>query len=94
MKGQLLLKPFKHECGTLNLNTHIQQGSHRVCQLKSDNDQYYFDSFGEPPPIELLTYRKTSEELNDFSQSVVTLQFFESKEYGWITMSNCLKNVK
>ena len=86
MRDELPSIPFKHECGILNFNTHDQQGSHWVCWFKCDNDRYYFDSFGEPPPVELLTYLKTYEELKNNSpvirQSAVTVQRYESNECG------------
>ena len=71
-------KPKKFECGILNFNTRAQQGSHWTCWFKSDKERYYFDSFGEPPPIELLKYLKTPAELkNDtpvIKRSAVTVQ--------------------
>ena len=77
---------FPQNLLNMNFNTHDQQGSHWVCWFKSDNDRYYFDSFGEPPPIELLTYLKSYEELNNNSpvirQSAVTVQRYESNECG------------
>ena len=86
MRDELPSKPFKQECGILNFNTHDQQGSHWVCWFKSDNDRYYFDSFGESPPVELLTYLKTYEEMKNntpvIRQSAVTVQHYESKECG------------
>ena len=86
MRDELPPKTFKQECGILNFNTHDQQGSHWVCWFKSDNDRYYFDSFGESPPVELLTYLKTYEEMKNNSpvirQSAVTVQHYESNECG------------
>ena len=58
-------RPHKNECGILNFNTHMQRGTHWTCWLKFGKTRYYFDSFGEPPPIELLTYLKTETELKN-----------------------------
>ena len=86
MRDELPSKPHRNECGILNFNTHEQQGSHWVCWFKSGNDRYYFDSFGEIPPLELLTYLKTYEEMKDnlpvIRQSAVTVQHYQSNECG------------
>ena len=59
MRDELPAKPFDVECGILNFNTHSQRGSHWVCWYKNDTERYYFDSYGEPPPLEMLPYLKT-----------------------------------
>ena len=86
MRDELPVKPHKEECGILNFNTHNQPGSHWVCWYKSGSERYYFDSFGEPPPIEILTYLKTYEELRKNSpvirRSAVTVQHYRSNECG------------
>ena len=50
------LKPRKIECGILNLNLSNEPGSHWVCWFKKNNNKYYFNSFGLPPPKELVDY--------------------------------------
>ena len=50
------LKPCKTECGVLNLNLSNEPGSHWVCWFKRNNKKYYFNSFGLPPPKELIDY--------------------------------------
>ena len=83
LKGQ---KPRKNECGILNFNTHTQRGTHWTCWLKFGKTRYYFDSFGEPPPIELTKYLKTETELKNDSavirRSAVTVQHDNSNECG------------
>ena len=83
LKGQ---KPRKNECGILNFNTHTQRGTHWTCWLKCGKIRYYFDSFGEPPPIELTKYLKTETELKNDSavirRSAVTVQHDNSNECG------------
>ena len=44
------------ECGVLNLNLSNEAGSHWTCWFKVNNDKYYFNSFGLPPPKELVDY--------------------------------------
>jgi len=57
MKDELPKKPWKNECGILNLNNSNQPGSHWVAWLKIDNIKVYFDSFGDSPPVkEIVNY--------------------------------------
>ena len=44
------------ECGVLNLNLSNESGSHWTCWFKINSDKYYFNSFGLPPPKELVDY--------------------------------------
>ena len=50
------LKSNSRECGVLNLNLSNESGSHWTCWFKIKNDKYYFNSFGLPPPKELVDY--------------------------------------
>ena len=50
------LKSYNIECGVLNLNLSNEPGSHWTCWFKINRDKYYFDSFGVPPPKELVDY--------------------------------------
>ena len=52
-------KIYKTECGILNLNLSNEPGSHWTCWYRNKNKKYYFDSFGLPPPQELVTYLKS-----------------------------------
>ena len=94
MRDELIGPPQKRECGVLNLNTHLQKGSHWICWFKNGMKRYYFDSFGEPPPRELLYYLKTANELiNDLPAikcNAVTVQRNQSNECG----SLCLFTLK
>lgn len=57
MRDELPSKPYKNECGILNLNTSNQNGSHWVAWYKNDNFKFYFDSYGDAnPPKELVKY--------------------------------------
>ena len=86
MRDELPIKPNNIECGILNLNTHKQLGSHWVCWYKNGMERYYFDSFGEPPPLELIHYLKTSAEIDldlpAIRRSSVTVQRYGSNECG------------
>ena len=50
------LKLYNNECGVLNLNLSNEPGSHWTCWFKTNNDKYYFDSFGLAPARELIDY--------------------------------------
>ena len=86
MSDELPSRPFEKESGVLNFQTHLQRGSHWVCWYKNGDERYYFDSFGEPPPPELMTYLKTKAELRDdapvIRRSAVVVQHFDSNECG------------
>ena len=86
MRDELPSRPRKNESGVLNLNTHEQKGSHWVAWYKDGKERYYFDSFGEPPPIELMQYLKSNRELEFdlpvIRRNAVTVQHDISNECG------------
>ena len=63
MKDELSIKPRFTECGILNLEPHTEEGSHWTAWYKDGKERYYFDSFGERPPVELEKYLKSDKEL-------------------------------
>lgn len=56
MRDTLPSKPKTIECGVLNLDISINDGTHWVAYVKINNYTEYFDSYGLKPPIELLDY--------------------------------------
>ena len=86
MRDELPSKPWKVECGVLNLNTHVQKGSNWIAWYKDNKDRYYCDSFGEPPSFEILQRLKTNRELEyDLSaikRNAVTVHRDLSNECG------------
>ena len=78
--------PRKSEEWTLNLNRHDQPGSHWVCWIKIEKDHYYFDSFGERPPPEIIRYLKTKNELKTDKPTIhcnaLTVEQNQSEECG------------
>ena len=81
---EVIRPPRDRECGILNFQTHLQKGSHWTCWLKNGKERYYFDSYGEPPPHELIVYLKTRKEHNlpVIKRSAVTVQTDGSSECG------------
>ena len=51
-------KALQEECGILNLDDSLGDGSHWTAWFKSNNEKYYFDSFGVQPPRDLTDYLK------------------------------------
>ena len=90
MRDEFSNPRFK-ECGISNLEPHTEEGSHWTCWYKDGNERDYFDSFGEPPPIELERYLKTDKELKTdqpvIKRSAITVQHDLSKECGHINYS-------
>ena len=78
--------PFLYECGIINLNTHDQAGSHWTCYFKNQDQRFYFDSYGQAPPDELIKYLKTPKELKEnaavIRRSAVVVQHLDSNECG------------
>ena len=56
VRDELPKKPSRNECGILNLDDSNGTGSHWVAFLKNGMDKIYFDSYGLPPPTELVKY--------------------------------------
>lgn len=57
MRDTLPKKPFKKECGVINLDSSENSGTHWVAYAKSYDYVEYFDSYGNlRPPKELIKY--------------------------------------
>ena len=52
-------KPKWKECGILNLGDSSGNGTHWVAWFKRNDKNYYFDSFGIQPPLELIMYLRS-----------------------------------
>ena len=74
-----------HECGIVNLDLSTGLGTHWICYYCNGRGQrYFFDSFAEPPPLELLHYLKTPSEWNVpvIKRNSLTVQHAQSSECG------------
>lgn len=57
MRDTLPKKPYKLECGIVNLDENANSGTHWVAYNKNKKDVIYFDSFGNlQPPNEIINY--------------------------------------
>lgn len=60
MKDRLPRNPRSVECGIVNLDDSINEGTHWVAYVKVKNYGEYFDSYGDlKPPKELVKYLNT-----------------------------------
>jgi hypothetical protein len=59
LRDELPKSPRRNECGILNLDDSKGSGTHWVAWIKRENEKMYFDSYGLPPPTELLSYLKS-----------------------------------
>ena len=86
MRDELAKTSLLHDCGIINLNKHNQLGSHWTCYFRDGVKRYYFDSYGQPPPRELLEYLKTPQEMTQnlavIHRSAVMVQHIGTDECG------------
>ena len=58
VRDQLPKKANIHECGIINIDDSKGPGSHWQCWFKNASEKLCFDSYGLPPPTELVNYLK------------------------------------
>lgn len=59
MKDKLPKYPYYNECGIINLDDSINDGTHWCAYIKSGKNVLYYDSFGDmPPPKNIIYYFK------------------------------------
>ena len=56
MRDTLPPTPQRIECGILNHDSCEGPGTHWTCWFKRGPVKYYFDSYGLPPPAEMVSY--------------------------------------
>lgn len=57
MRNALPRKPYKKECGIVNLDNESGFGTHWVAYTIKGKDVLYYDSYGDlRPPLELIKY--------------------------------------
>ena len=60
VRDELPKTPLTNECGILNLDDSKGNGTHWIAWIKRGTDKFCFDSYGLPPPRELLKYLRGS----------------------------------
>lgn len=48
--------PLNNSCGIVNLDSSMNAGTHFVCFIILNNRCYYYDSYGQAVPDELMSY--------------------------------------
>lgn len=58
MRDTLPIRPLLQpaECGIINLDDSNGAGTHWTAYFKDNDNSYYFDSFGLPPPNEIAQF--------------------------------------
>ena len=70
MRDDLPKKKRTKECGIVNLADSLSDGTHWVCYFNNlpsaaaQEQNYYFDSYGLPPPLEIVEYLGENLEYN------------------------------
>ena len=59
VRDDLPKKTNKNECGILNLDDSSGSGTHWVLWYRKNEENFYFDSYGIQPPLELRRYLKS-----------------------------------
>src|SRR6218665_2885486 len=59
LRDELPKVPREKECGILNLDGCTGGGTHWVAWIKRASEKLYFDSYGLPPPKEILKYLRS-----------------------------------
>jgi len=58
VRDELPSKARLYECGILNTGDSDTNGYHWICWYKAGKTKLNFDSYGLPPPVELVNYLK------------------------------------
>src|SRR6218665_3622742 len=59
LRDELPKVPREKECGILNLDDSTGGGTHWVAWINRANEKLYFESYGLPPPKEILRYLRS-----------------------------------
>jgi len=80
-------KPNKDECGILNLDDFSGNGTHWILWHRKNSNNFYFDSYGIQPPLELQQYLNSPIFYNTEKKSA------ERRSILWAFMFACIKTV-
>ena len=64
--GKVDTKFHKNECMVINIDHSRNEGSHWTCLFIKNSISYYFDSYGFPPPAEVVNYCSEPRYYNSF----------------------------
>ena len=87
VRDALPQKPNKNESGILNLDDSSGNGTHWVLWHRNNNKNFYFDSYGIQPPLELYQYLKSSIFYNTEKNST------KRRSILWAFVFACIKTI-
>ena len=87
MRDDLPKKKRTKECGIVNLADSLSDGTHWVCYYNG----YYFDSYGLPPPLEIVEYLGDNSALSEQLPNVdLEYNIYQIQKSGQICGHLCL----
>ena len=87
MRDDLPKKKRTKECGIVNLADSLSDGTHWVCYF----NHYYFDSYGLPPPLEIVEYLGDNSALSEQLPNVdLEYNIYQIQKSGQICGHLCL----
>ena len=86
MRDNLPSFPKNKERAVINLDGNIGAGTHWTCYDSSPEKILYFDSFGLPPPKELVNYLRKRYRFQDIKYNTFILQSFDSSICGQLCL--------
>ena len=87
MRDDLPKKKRTKECGIVNLADSLSDGTHWVCYF----NHYYFDSYGLPPPLEIVEYLGENSALSEQLPKVdLEYNIYQIQKSGQICGHLCL----
>ena len=76
------MKPIDTECGIINLDDSSGSGTHWTGYYRKNKSNFYFSSFGDDPPTELVNYLDTPILTHNFC-----IQEFDQTNCGeWVVL--------
>lgn len=94
MRNRLPAKIRKMECGIVNLDDYLGQGTHWTAYIKHMRKIKYFDSIGNlKPPRELVTYFQSDGNRNEIQYNHKRYQAFNSYNCGHLCLKFLYSNI-
>lgn len=88
MRDALPAKIHKRECGFVNLDDDVGDGTHWTSYIKRDKQIHYFDSIGQlKPPIEVIKYFRSDGSSNSIHYNFDKLQNLNTYNCGHLALA-------
>lgn len=87
MRNNLPLKIRKYECGIVNLDDQMGEGTHWTSYVKRGTKVMYFDSIGQlKPPLELIHYFRSDGSVKIIDYNYDKFQKLNSNNCGHLSL--------